>query len=104
MIDASHVSLEAGAALAEPPPTPPQVPLERGSSVTSAAPSAGATSGAAGLNDEVRDLESRRVREALAACAGNQSRAAKMLGISRRALLRRIEDFGIERPRKRAAD
>jgi len=36
----------------------------------------------------------------LSACGGNQSRAAKQLGISRGALIRRLERYGIVRPRK----
>ena len=39
--------------------------------------------------------------QALEKCAGNQSQAAKMLGISRQTLIRRLEDYAIPRPRKR---
>lgn len=44
--------------------------------------------------------ERERVVDALEACAGNQTRAAEMLGISRRTLINRMEAFGIPRPRK----
>jgi DNA-binding NtrC family response regulator len=47
--------------------------------------------------------ERERVLAALAACAGNQSRAARMLGISRKTLIARLEAFGAPRPRKRPA-
>jgi two-component system response regulator AtoC len=40
------------------------------------------------------------VIDALAACGGNQSRAAKQLGMSRGALIRRLERYGVVRPRK----
>jgi two-component system, NtrC family, response regulator AtoC len=40
------------------------------------------------------------VLSALAACGGNQSRAAKQLGMSRGALIRRLERYGVVRPRK----
>jgi two-component system response regulator AtoC len=41
-----------------------------------------------------------RIMQALRDCAGNQSRAAKLLGISRRTLVNRLDEFAIERPRK----
>jgi DNA-binding NtrC family response regulator len=48
------------------------------------------------FDDDARQL----VIEALAACGGNQSRAAKHLGKSRGALIRRLERYGVVRPRK----
>lgn len=45
------------------------------------------------------EVERTRVIEALAACGGNQSRAAKRLGVSRNTLIARIRQFGIARPR-----
>ncbi len=47
------------------------------------------------------DEEHRKIVAALEACAGNQTHAARMLGISRRALINKIEKFGVTRPRKR---
>ena len=47
------------------------------------------------------DDERQRVMDALEACAGNQSQAARVLGISRATLIRRIEEHAIRRPRKR---
>ncbi len=44
--------------------------------------------------------ERQRIVDALAACAGNQSRAAKVLGISRRTLVARLDDYKIPRPKK----
>jgi two-component system response regulator AtoC len=45
--------------------------------------------------------EKLQIEEALAACGGNQSRAAKLLGIARSTLVLRLEAHGITRPRKR---
>jgi DNA-binding NtrC family response regulator len=68
------------------------------SALPSAAPSA--SSGGADLQGEIRALERARIVEALDRCGGNQSRAAEMLGISRRTLVSRLSEFGLPRPRK----
>ena len=52
------------------------------------------------LAAEFGELEKQRIIEALDACGGNQSRAAGMLGISRRTLITRMIHFGLPRPRK----
>ena len=46
------------------------------------------------------DDERARIVAALDACAGNQTRAAVMLGISRRTLVYRLSLYGLARPRK----
>jgi two-component system response regulator AtoC len=51
---------------------------------------------------EMPNEQRRRIVEALAACGGNQVRAAKMLGIARSTLVVRLDAFGITRPRKKA--
>jgi len=52
------------------------------------------------LRGEVARLEARRIADALGACGGNQTRAARMLGISRNTLQTKMDAFGIPRPRK----
>jgi DNA-binding NtrC family response regulator len=55
------------------------------------------------VQKEARPFKGRADRDdivaALATCGGNQSRAARLLGISRRTLITRLETFGISRPR-----
>jgi DNA-binding NtrC family response regulator len=46
------------------------------------------------------DPERQRILDALEKCAGNQTRAARLLGISRNTLLARLDAYGIARPRK----
>ena len=53
-----------------------------------------------GLPGELQALERQRILEALERCAGNQTRAAAMLGMSRRVLIHRLEAYGVPRPRK----
>jgi transcriptional regulator with PAS, ATPase and Fis domain len=47
-----------------------------------------------------REAERMRIMRALDACGGNQTRAARSLGISRRTLINRIEEFNLPRPKK----
>jgi DNA-binding NtrC family response regulator/pSer/pThr/pTyr-binding forkhead associated (FHA) protein len=53
---------------------------------------------------EVRALEKQRIVEALAACAGNQSRAARMLGMPRRTFISKLDLYGIPRPQKKGEE
>ncbi|MFO0606997.1 MAG: sigma 54-interacting transcriptional regulator [Polyangiales bacterium] len=52
------------------------------------------------LKAEIADIERRRILDALERCRGNQTRAAELLGISRRTLITRLDEYGVERPRK----
>jgi DNA-binding NtrC family response regulator len=44
--------------------------------------------------------ERRRIIVALEKCAGNQTKAAQLLGISRRTLVTRLKEYALPRPRK----
>ena len=43
----------------------------------------------------------KQIVDALEKCAGNQTAAAKMLGIARQTLVTRLEQYNLPRPRKR---
>jgi DNA-binding NtrC family response regulator len=53
------------------------------------------------LGDDIAALERQRILAALDQCGGNQTRAAEVLGISRRTLVTRLGVYGIPRPRSR---
>jgi two-component system, NtrC family, response regulator AtoC len=66
------------------------------------APAAPAAAGSApDLRAEVAALERQRILDALEKCAGNQTQAAKVLGMPRRTLVKRLTAYDIPRPRKR---
>jgi DNA-binding NtrC family response regulator len=75
------------------PTVPPPAP---------SAPSAPPPSAPRDLKSEVEALERQRIVDALERCAGNQTKAAKMLGMSRRSFLTRLESYNLPRPRKGA--
>ena len=54
----------------------------------------------ASLRDDLKDEERRRILDALEHCQGNQSSAAKLLGIPRRTLVERLRAYGVTRKRK----
>jgi DNA-binding NtrC family response regulator len=56
------------------------------------------------IADEVRDLEATRMREAIAACGGNQTRAASMLSMSIRTFYDKAKQYGLSPKKKRDDD
>jgi two-component system, NtrC family, response regulator AtoC len=85
-----------------PPPgsAEPRVPARKAGSATVVAGRFGTPPGA-DLRAELKTLERERILDTLARTAGNQTQAAKMLGISRYTLINRLEEYAITRPRKR---
>jgi DNA-binding NtrC family response regulator len=57
-------------------------------------------SAGASLAASVAELEKKRILDVLERCGGNQTRAARELGISRNTLLARLDAYGHPRPRK----
>ncbi|HEY8075733.1 MAG TPA: sigma 54-interacting transcriptional regulator [Labilithrix sp.] len=55
----------------------------------------------ASLRSQRESWERQQILQALEKTSGNQKEAAKLLGISRRTLINKIEQYGIARPRKR---
>src|SRR6185503_20914619 len=47
------------------------------------------------ISEEIEELETRRMREALAACAGNQSRAAERIGMPRRTFVTKLQKYAL---------
>ena len=45
--------------------------------------------------------ERQRILDALETCAGNQTYAANLLGVSRRTLINKLDKFALPRPRKK---
>ena len=85
--------------------TPEDLPLEkmRGMPVSmerapETAPRASQSFAVAGLDEESRQ-DYARIVESLSLCSGNQTRAAKLLGMSRRTFCARLKAYGIPRPR-----
>ncbi|MBX3158582.1 MAG: sigma-54-dependent Fis family transcriptional regulator [Deltaproteobacteria bacterium] len=77
------------------------LPQERMRSTFSSEPAVPQSDPALQIPDTPEAAERRRIRAALEASAGNQTIAAKMLGMSRRTLINKMEKLQVPRPRKR---
>lgn len=98
LIEREHLSRDpametlapALAAKSSTPPAPPPPAVSAPAASPSSVP----------LSAQLDDLKKQRILDALAACGGNQSRTASLLGIPRRTLINRLEEYGAARPRK----
>jgi DNA-binding NtrC family response regulator len=78
----------------EPPTTPIEAPAAK------FGPRADTAVETIDLKTGIRERERELIQLALQRSSGNQTKAAKLLGISRRTLISKIEDHGLPRPRK----
>jgi DNA-binding NtrC family response regulator len=95
-----HLLLEAAA---EPRPAPITIPPPQTSSASGNVPAIAAPGPVVGdePNLSPKEQEERqKILAALDACGGNQTRAAKMLGISRATLVHKLDVYRLPRPRK----
>jgi len=84
----------------DPQRSPPNVPMQR-PSLPEPAPISTIENAAFGPFAEIEgESERDRIIRALESCGGNQTRAAKLLGVSRRTLINRLEQFQLPRPKK----
>lgn len=90
----------AGGGVILPDHLPTEISLPASKAVADAPVSADAPAGQT-LQEELEALERRRIREALDECGGNQTKAAEMLGMPRRTFIKRLDAYGIVRPRKK---
>jgi two-component system response regulator AtoC len=98
LCQSTRVTVEdLGLAPARPAATPQAASGARPSGAPPAPPSGS-------LRDDVEAVEKQRILDALEQCAGNQSRAAKLLGIGRRTLIDKLDAYGLPRPRKGRLD
>jgi DNA-binding NtrC family response regulator len=67
---------------------------------TTAAPLASTQAPNLPLAAEMKSIERARILEALERCGGNQSEAARVLGMPRRTLVSRLGELGLTRPRR----
>ncbi len=100
-VRASHLALEApSAGRSSRRDFPVTKPIERISSLDLGEPASRPSQDSQTLATAVAELERQRILETLNQCGGNQTRAARALGISRNTLLARLDDYGLPRPRK----
>ncbi|GMV18251.1 MAG: sigma 54-interacting transcriptional regulator [Polyangiaceae bacterium] len=89
-IDAEHLALELGT-----------TPVESGAPASITQPSVVHPSGELDLKKAMAEFEKAQIERALSASGGNQTRAAELLGISRRALVTKLGEYGLTHKKPR---
>jgi DNA-binding NtrC family response regulator len=84
----------------EPPPPPPPKATIRMRTEDLLPPKSGTSAAAPNLRSSLDEIEKQAILDALEKTNGNQSAAARMLGMGRHAFLNRLDAYGIPRPRK----
>jgi DNA-binding NtrC family response regulator len=95
MIGEEHLELSPRRPTSRPPAAPA---LDDGAAVPARLPVAPPP---LAIRDQLRCFERERIIGALEQTGGNQTQAARLLGISRRTLTNKLNTHGLERPRKR---
>jgi transcriptional regulator with GAF, ATPase, and Fis domain len=72
-------------------------PPERAAATAALPPAGDAAQDAPRLHEQVEALERRRILDTLERCGGNQSEAARRLGVSRGTLIARLARYGVNR-------
>lgn len=93
-IEPEHLALEVPMTLSGPAPAPPSVPPPPSSSAFAS------ETGDLNLRRAMSDYERERITLALDHAGGNQTKAAELLGISRRALVAKIAEYGLGKKRR----
>jgi two-component system response regulator AtoC len=94
-----HLLLESMSAAMAPTPEPPIELAARATEPMGVAADEG-TARPRDAREDDGEAERDRILRVLAECGGNQSRAAKALGIARSTLVLRLNDYQVPRPRK----
>jgi DNA-binding NtrC family response regulator len=94
-----------GATPAAPASAPPReaLPDVAGTSEVSTTGDAPAPTRFRPIDEEIRELERRRIGEALAAAGGNQTRAAELIAMPLRTFINKLKAYGIEASRRAGA-
>jgi two-component system, NtrC family, response regulator AtoC len=100
VIDAEHIPTEASDANGMFPPEEQESTEVFFASRNGQPGASGPNSTAPATSLRDSDAERARIAQALEQCAGNQTRAAKVLGISRRTLINYLERLNMPRPKK----